>query len=414
MTHRSHVEAMWGTPAWQALIEDLSVDSLELAPLERRRGARRERARRPRLACRARRSSRALHRAPQRGFGDLRAARRGLACSARMRRSSTSIASRARLSTASASRAACSPARAARSPTRAASASSSSVGKRSRPSASRAMRMRCSAPRPTATSQQPSASDRITSRSVRTIWARRWPGFLRRNTCQVTQLAARARLGVEDDHLGDADLGARRRCAHVVLFVVTGDDFEAEARNDHLVAQLPDLLHATLRDPWEHVEIGRDATGRCKLHPVDELVGTDVRDVAALGKEPREHRSQELKHEALELALAHAVLLGIDRRVGDPLFPGPHHRWNRTRHACRAPSPVALIAPAGGSLGSAEVGQAQSQGSAAATRGPAARSRSQGASAGMKKKLASAGLPVMSARARARARGRGWSPRRAR
>ena len=34
MTLRSHVEATWGTPAWQQLIEDLSVESLELAPVK--------------------------------------------------------------------------------------------------------------------------------------------------------------------------------------------------------------------------------------------------------------------------------------------------------------------------------------------------------------------------------------------
>ncbi len=34
LTLRSQVEAMWGTPAWEAFIEDLSVESLELAPLE--------------------------------------------------------------------------------------------------------------------------------------------------------------------------------------------------------------------------------------------------------------------------------------------------------------------------------------------------------------------------------------------
>lgn len=33
LTLRSYVEATWGTPAWEELIADLSVESLELAPV---------------------------------------------------------------------------------------------------------------------------------------------------------------------------------------------------------------------------------------------------------------------------------------------------------------------------------------------------------------------------------------------
>ncbi len=32
LTLRSHVEAMWGTPAWNHFIADIAVEKLDLAP----------------------------------------------------------------------------------------------------------------------------------------------------------------------------------------------------------------------------------------------------------------------------------------------------------------------------------------------------------------------------------------------